>query len=245
MSAFFRLGPSSTALTVLPAVLDGWAEVSNNRFILQEPTELIAALAVGSGMSRAVLDSDNFREVAPLELAPTATSLVGTSLLSMPFFPPAGKSLPPLSGLSASMSTSSPNEPQLVFAWFGNTPSPLPAKNIWTVRTTRTVTTVQGVWRQARLDLVGNLPIGRYKLVGCFCHATVGGAIRFRFKDQRMLPGTIVSPSTQGFQIQELRRGQLGGWGEFESTNPPYIEVLSQTSGSRSYTIYLDVIKVR
>lgn len=244
MAAFSGLSVNSGNLELLPAVIDGWAQVQNNRFVLQEETPLIAGASFGSSMNRSQIFCENFRRVAPLELAPIATSYTANSIMAMPFFPPAGKNLCKLSALEARYVATNPNDSFQIYAWFGLTPAKLANPDVYTIRLSQSIVTVAHVWKPEQLSILDNIPYGRYQVVGCFAHASVGGAIRFRFREQGMLPGTIVSAATAGFQIQDLRRGGMGVWGEFLSTQPPTVEVLSATSGTRTYTIYLDVIRL-
>ena len=245
MAAFAGTVTSGVALTAIPAPVDGWAEVQRNRLILPEDTSLIAAMAYGTTMGRAQIDEDNFRDVANVELTPLPATLGTYANLSLPFYPPAAKRLAKYSGISIlANDPSATGADRFAFLWFGTTPTPLKNPDVWTIFTQFSGVTANKQWKLAELNLVNNIPYGTYQLVGAVVLNSIIQAARFRFRSQTMMMGVPVTPSIALPQSNDFRRGNLGVWGTFKSTESLYIEYLGTNFSPSTINVYLDLIKI-
>lgn len=244
VSAFSKTVTGLATDSLLPAVFDGWANVDNDRLMVPNRTNLIAAWAFGNNIVRAALFAEPFRKVAPLEIVPTTDLGGAVSSLGLPFYPPSGKVLDTFHRLEGIVTNGSANPVnQTILVFFGETPSPLTSGDIYTIKFSYTVAAVAHKWVMTNTDLVGDIPFGIYKVVGMFAYSPQPAAIRLRLSNQRMCPGTLCNLGGNRPANTDFRRGGIGIWGEFKSTNPPYIEVLAQSSESLTGVVWLDVIR--
>lgn len=245
MSAFCGPVTAGTALTAIPAPVDGWARVDRNRLILPEDTNLVAAMVFGTSIGRAQIDEDNFRKVAPIDLFPLPANISTFPNLALPFYPPSYKKLNRLSGIAGLANDPlTSGENRFMFLWFGDTPKPIENADIWTIFTQFSGKNPNLSWVYDELNLVNNLPTGVYQLVGAAVLNSVLSGARLRFRNQTKMMGVPVSPTVNQPQSQDFRRGRLGVWGTFKNTESMYIEYIGPNFAPSVVNVYLDLIKV-
>lgn len=245
MAAFAGTVTAGTALTPIPSPTDGWAEVQRNRLILPYDTSLLAAHVFGSSIGRAQIDAENFREVAPIDLAPIPASGSSYANMAIPFYPPCAKRLPKYSGISVQANDPlTTGLPRFGFLWFGEMQKPLSCPDVWTVFVQKSIGAVTQEWKNDQLSLVGNIPIGTYQLIGAYVINSFIQAVRFRFQNQTRMMGTVCNAAITDSVTEHFRRGGLGVWGTFKSTEALQFEYLGVTGTASVTNFYLDLIKI-
>ena len=130
--------------------------------------------------------------------------------------------------------------------WFADGPVvPLVGAPIRTVRVTTAVDTVAGAWTNAGLTFTDPLPPGRYAIVGSRFQSAGMVAVRFVFSDQAARPGALGVDDENDQQHPMFRMGGMGVLGEFESTRPPTIDMLSISADTADILGVLDLVQVR
>lgn len=115
---------------------------------------------------------------------------------------------------------------------------------IFTVVATVTLAQLAGEWSFAELDFVDELPVGVYSVVGMALVAANVAAARLVPVGAAYRPGApaMNAENDQGYDM--FRNGNLGKWFDFETVQPPGIEILSSAAaGSATYQVYLDLMK--
>lgn len=245
LSVFAGTVTAGPAFSNIPAPTDGWANVQRNRLILPTDTNLIAAQVIGTSIGRAQIDCENFREVAPVDLFPFQTDFNRSSNFAIPFYPPAGKKLPKYSGISGlSNDPLSSGGNRFMLVWFGDTPKPMNNPDVWTIFTQFTGVNPNLGWAVAELNLVNNIPTGTYQLVGAVVFNATIVAGRFRFRNQTMMMGSPCTTSPEFAHDNAFRRGGLGVWGTFKSTESMYFEYIGPNFSPSVISLFLDLIKI-
>lgn len=245
MAAFCGPVTAGIAMTPIPAAVDLWARMDNRRLILPNDTNLVAAMAFGTTIGRAQIDEENFREVGPIELFPLPATQGTYANMALPFYPPSGKRLNKFSGISVLANDPfSTGANRFAFLWFGDTPKPLINPDVWTIFTQFSGNNPNLQWQVSELNLVNNLPYGTYQLVGAAALNALLTGLRFRFRNQGMMMGVPVTPTSALPQDNAFRRGNLGVWGTFKSTESIYVEYTGPNSPPSTVNVYLDVIKI-
>jgi hypothetical protein len=128
--------------------------------------------------------------------------------------------------------------------WVGKETPGKARGDIRTIRATASITRVANQWVEGSLTLTDTLPSGRYAVVGAVFLGTNLLAGRFIFPDRVMRPGTIAQQALGEYGWDQFRWGNMGTWGEFESTAVPTIQIIGYGANT-SQTVYIDVIKIR
>lgn len=109
------------------------------------------------------------------------------------------------------------------------------------LRVTAGIAQAANVWTAGVLTMGQNLPVGRYSVVGMRCLAATGAWARLRFIGSAWLPGCPVNSTVAGVGHASFRRGVLGKWNTFHTTQPPQLEVLSGTATAQDLILDLMV----
>ena len=117
------------------------------------------------------------------------------------------------------------------------------AGSIFTIHFQVTLALVAGAWAFAEIDLVDELPLGQYSVVGGALLAANGVAFRFVPVGGMNRPGAPTVPDEDNDVIIPFRFGNLGEWFKFHTTSPPGVEILSSAAAaSATYDGYMDII---
>lgn len=114
----------------------------------------------------------------------------------------------------------------------------------FTVRATITLALTAGSWAFSQLTIIDNLPIGNYAVVGARVVAATGVAFRFvpvvGGNNQR--PGGLCCVDTDDIDDWHFRRGFMGEWFTFNTTQLPGVEILGSAAvGGTTYQVYIDL----
>jgi hypothetical protein len=107
---------------------------------------------------------------------------------------------------------------------------------------TGATTAVANAWTNAPITFDEALPVGHYQVVGMRAEGASLVAARLVFKGYGWRPGCLGNVSPQQFGSDMFRNGNLGLWGEFDSINPPTLDILCNAADTAQYGI-LDLIK--
>jgi hypothetical protein len=99
-----------------------------------------------------------------------------------------------------------------------------------------------GSWSNLPIIFDDTLPVGHYQVVGFRAHSVNLIAARLVFKGYAWRPGCIGSASMTAVGDDVFRRGNMGVWGEFDSTTPPNVDFLAAAADAVQHGV-LDLIK--
>lgn len=115
-------------------------------------------------------------------------------------------------------------------------------QKVQSVRFTSTVQAAAATWAAGAITLDQSLPVGNYKVVGLRVRGTGLVAGRLIFSNQVARPGVPAALGLGGLDAPWARFGEVSGWGQFHTTNPPQIEVIGGTAAAQ--VGILDLVQV-
>jgi len=209
---------------------------------------LLAAFAIGSGVTRARIVAPSLRAFANLELAPKAVaeSLSGVDTARLvtyvrdPLPLAVGESINFESDAGAADGVGQVTGVILL----GDGPVVPVTGQIRTIRTTAAIAGAEAVWESGGITFSEDLPTGAYQVVGARCEADNPGAFRLIFVAGGPRPGSLSALNDQGPEVMGARLGMWGGWGQFDTNQPPTLEILSLGGAGTAQVLYLDIIRV-
>lgn len=209
---------------------------------------LLAAFALGPGAARARIVAPSLRAFANLELAPknigesvtiddpgNLITYVGSPLPlavgeSINFESDAG------AGAGAGQTTG--------IVLLGDGPVQPVSGLIRTIRATAVITGTENVWASGAITFSEDLPTGVYQVVGARCEADNPGAFRLIFVAGGPRPGSLSTLGDEGSEVMGARLGMWGVWGQFDTNQPPTLEILSLAGAGSAQVLYLDILRV-
>lgn len=114
---------------------------------------------------------------------------------------------------------------------------------IYTLRTTAAAAGTKGKWDFEQLTMGQVLPVGSYQVVGMRARGATLVAARLVFIGGIFRPGVIAVAGVADIGSEQFRYGNVGVYGQFDSTTPPAVELLD--NGAETVEILLDLIKVK
>ena len=209
---------------------------------------LLAAFALGPGASRARIVAPSLRAFANFEIAP---KVIGESV---PIDDPGnlitivGDPLPLAVGESinfesdAGAAAGAGQTTGIILLGDG---AVLPVAGlIRTIRTTASITGTENAWASGPITFSEDLPAGNYQVVGARCEADNPGAFRLIFVAGGPRPGSLSTLGDEGAEVPGARMGRWGVWGQFNTNQPPTLEVLSLAGAGSAQVLYLDIMRV-
>lgn len=235
----------------LDAVPDGVFGTLAPGLIPREEMRLVAAVAGGSGISRARLEQRSM-DITPANIYPVNT---------FPWPSPVGvtsdpEHAPRLPGGEAVVASAYGSGIARVVCWFADRIEPVPAGESYLLEfSVGGVEFHAGVWTRTALTWdVPYLPAGRYHVVGLEVH--VSGALsgdataaRLVLPNQVHRPGALVFSNPPATPVETKlpppfqMDGSLGTWGWFEQGSPPQLEVVGTGDETLSLRGHVRVIK--
>lgn len=125
--------------------------------------------------------------------------------------------------------------------WLSDGPIQPIKGNIYTVSATAAVALAANAWVSGNLTLGQTLPDGTYQVVGMRARGTNLVAARLIFSGLATRPGVPAVNAIGDLDDWRFRFGNMGVFGEFDSTVPPTVECLGVTDSAQSFL--LDLIK--
>lgn len=248
--AFSKQHAVANAEEIYPGVPDQTHRVFGNDIYIGKYNKLIGTYAYGQALATARLISPSLRRVSSLYLSPIVNDLGFYGAYTTRRFDWRGDcpiSLDTNEALNAYMTCADAGATYgTVGAWLADAPTPPVKGEIWTVYAYNdTLLPVVQTWQNAELTWEDDLPVGRYQIVGARCWMAYGGLFRFVFIGEAARPGGVCSHD-QNLQEDPVQRlGNMGVWGEFDSTLPPSLDVCTQYDVPEA-GVYLriDLIKI-
>jgi hypothetical protein len=114
---------------------------------------------------------------------------------------------------------------------------------MYSVRATSAVALVAATWVNGALTFSQALPYGTYQVVGMRARGTNLLAARLVFPGAFNRPGVPACNTIGGLDFDTARYGQMGVFGQFDSTVPPTVDCLGDTDASQTYVF--DLIKIK
>jgi hypothetical protein len=245
VSAFWQTAMAASAIdTITPAVLDQSINTQNNRIQLMENRSLIGAWAAGTFLTLAKMDSASLLLNGRPIITPINQAAGGGNLPGIEWYQDMGFTLPMTELIGVLSSTSSGGASDINAALFHTKGiTPIQGGPIRTVRATAAAAGAKGLWALSPLTFDTLLAVGTYRLVGAVADGANLNLLRFVFPNQIDRPGMPGVSSVANYVADYFRRGNVGGWGDFQNYNPPQIEALG--SGTLStQEIFLDLMKI-
>lgn len=249
VAAFSEDIAASGTLQPIAAVADPQIFVSADD--IRVPTglaNLLAAFALGPGASRARVVAPSLRAFANFEIAP---KIIGESvtiddpgglitIVRNPLPLAVGESLNFESDAGAGAGAGQTTGVILL----GEGPVQPVAGEIRTVRTTAAITGTENAWANGPLTFSEDLPAGIYQVVGARCEADNPGAFRLIFVVGGPRPGSLSTLGDEGSEVPGARMGMWGVWGQFDTNQPPSLEILSLAGAGSAQVLYLDILRL-
>ena len=209
---------------------------------------LLAAFSIGSAQTRSRIVAPSLRAFANYEIAPKVISEVidahtpsrlGT-LVHNPLSLAVGESVnyetDGGAGAGVGMQTG------VIF--LGDGPVVPVSGQSRTIRATASIVGTEIVWVSGALTFSEDLPAGIYQVVGGRCEADNPGAFRLIFVAGGPRPGSLSALGDNGADVLGSRRGGWGVWGQFDTNQPPTLEILSLAGAGSAQIVYLDIMRV-
>lgn len=233
--------------TRMAAVPDQTIRTTGDQVTIGEMNMIVGAYAtVGTLGDECRLISPSLRRFNPLYITPVELALSPPTHSKMVYH---GDNPIPLKTNEALEVENNSNpaavEQQSVVVWLSDGPQVPVTGDIYTVNLNTTITLLAGEWAFAELDFPDSLPVGQYSVVGARCEVANGVAFRFAPIGSAVRPGGVCAPDVGGIDPYNQRWGRLGNWFEFNTVQPPGVEILSSAAaGAATYDIFIDVIPV-
>ncbi len=133
---------------------------------------------------------------------------------------------------------------QSIVVWLSDGPvAPLAGGIMRTVRCTASITAVAGSWTNGTLSFDQDLPAGRYAVVGMRVQSNTIVVGRLVFVGGAYRPGVLGNDSYQHESLPLWRFGQMGVFGEFDSSAPPTIDLLCNDADT-AQVVWLDLMPI-
>ncbi len=244
--AFSESQDPAGAFVNIAAVTDQHVKAVGDKITVPKSLSILigAAAFVGTVGDKCRQVSPSLRRVNPMQIAPTVELLVPPATHPEWLRPQNAVPLSPDEGLEVE-ENSNPlaAEQHTVVVALADGPIQPVAGMVYTCHATITLVQLAGAWSLSELTFTDDLPTGIYAIVGARVNAA--GAVAFRFVPVGAAhrPGGLVCQDADDLEIWYQRNGSLGEWCEFDTTQPPSVEVIgSAAAGSATYDVFIDVI---
>lgn len=249
VAAFSEDFAASGTLQAVAAVADNQVFTSGDDIrVPQGLANLLAAFALGPGVSRARIVAPSLRAFANLEIAPKNVGQSVTSdgpgnlvtFVRAPLPLSVGESINFESDAGAGAGAGQTTGVILL----GDGPVQPVTGLIRTIRTTAAIVGTENVWASGAITFSEDLPAGIYQVVGARCEADNPGVFRLIFVAGGPRPGSLSSLADGGAEVPGARLGMWGIWGQFDTNQPPTLEILSLAGAGSAQVLYLDIMRV-
>lgn len=236
---------AQNSLLQLAGVSDPIYFSSSGRFLIQKPQNIYWALAIGTTIARARLQTPSYTPQGYPYIGPLQRPAIGTGLVNVANYLKGPLPIPPKQYLEAQAEqTSAGAEIEAVIVGIGDRLDPAMPGMVTRIRGTSTTAAVAGSWTQLAMTWEYTLEGGYYQVVGGQIFSTTGIAFRVISQFQVERPGAPMIRNLAQANPQMFDAYGMGKWCDFESEAMPQIEVLCGAADA-AFTAYLDVVKVR
>lgn len=249
VAAFSEQIAASGTLQPIAAVADDQLFSSGDDIrVPQGLSFLLSAFSIGSAQSRARIVAPSLRAFANLEISPKniGEAVTGGAPERLVVF--ARDPLPLAVGESINYESDGGAGAgvgqQTGVILLGDGPVVPVTGLIRTIRTTAAIAGTEALWVSGALTFSEDLPTGLYQVVGARCEADNPGAFRLIFVAGGPRPGSLSALADDGTDVLGARLGGWGVWGQFDTNQPPTLEILSLAGAGSAQVLYLDIMRV-
>ena len=235
---------STTVDTDIAPLTDSVLLIQNSHFVLQSDMYLFMAYAMSATHTRTRIILPSFRVVTTPWIRPISqatTTPNNPNLADYREHPLRIKALEELQ-ISATSGIAMGNERYTALLALGDTITPPPVGDIFTLRGTSTTAAVANAWSQLTMAWQDTLPQGQYAIVGLSHESANAIACRLIVNGQPWRPGALSFTSFANRTNDMFHRGGLGVWGTFRSVAMPIPEVLCNAADA-VHEVYLEFIR--
>jgi hypothetical protein len=239
-------GGAVTLNDIPVAPTDQTTTIQNGHPIYPVGILLYGAYVVGATtITEAQITTPKLRAINPVDLRPidaAATESARPPLVEFFHHPLA---LNPIDENQMLFTTSGAAAEVYIGAWFGDGNWQVAQGDLYTIKLTASITTVAQAWASGALTLATGLPSGRYQVVGMDAFGANGLFARLIFPNQVWRPGGLCGTAATFINTRYTRWGNLGVFSEFETFAIPQLEVYANGAATSTFTVFLDIIRVR
>jgi len=230
----------------LTAVADQHIKTAGDGITIPAMNNIIGAFsAQGTVPAESRLVSPSLRRINPFYITPVENALFAGNMPAMMYRGDNPIVLDVNETLEVECDANPAGAEQLsVLVWLADGSVVVVSGEVWTVNCHITLAQLAGAWAFSEITFPDSLPVGDYQIIGA--RAQIAGGVGFRFVPVGAAhrPGGIVAQDTGSHDPWAQRFGRLGVWAEFNTVQPPGMEVMSSAAaGSATYECYIDVIK--
>jgi len=249
--AFSEIHQNAATEDAIAGVPDPTHHVNGDDISVGKFNQIVGAYASGMSIGNARLTSPSLRGKSHFYISPLVNDLGGYGQFTTRHFDDRHDCPLPLTTYEAlngyvEDTIVDAKQNDLIGVFLAEGPLSPVKGEIWTVYATDTdIAAVQKSWVNGEMSWTPDLPVGRYQIVGARCYLQGGGLFRFNFIGGVERPGGICVHEQHLQEDPIFRAGNLGVWGEFDSVNPPSLEVLPQlVAGATGAYLRIDLLKV-
>ncbi len=233
--------------TVVVPVEDQHVKTTTNNFTVGELNNIVAAYCLpGAAGLQARLVSPSLRRVNPYYIAPFELVSIPSLNPTIMYHPESPVQLDVNESLEAQIdATNADTAVKTVVVWLSDGSLAPVNGEIFTINAHVTVAGVLYGWQYAEITFPDSLPVADYSVVGARMRMTDLAAFRFVPVGAFHRPGGIGSHVLNQNDPWCQRYGRMGEWFQFNTVQPPGIEVLGGAAeGSATWELFIDVIKL-
>lgn len=236
----------TTGYVALAAVPDQHVRVVTPDIFVPAMNQIIGTLVCGGTIAdEAYFDSPSLRRLGLLDIAPVFAAVSPNTLTAYRPHPKSPIVLEPDEGVRLYlMETTTTSEIRTAAMILSDGPVEPVNGEMFTIKTTATITSVTGAWVNGGLTFRQTLPVGTYQIVGARCSCATGVAFRLVPVGAQHRPGGQCVNAVGTPDVPEQRYGGMGVWCEFNSMTPPTLEIIAGTAAAQSPELYLDLIQI-
>jgi len=238
----------STANEIAPGVIDqGWTLNAQNRYIAQKKVKAFAATVMNDTITAARINAPSLRNLGLPEIYPTTVSNAPAASPAIAYWGANGPEIQATESFGLDTSNGASTVDKIhAGLWVRDTFDPIPAGKRFTITGIATITLLLDNWAAGTITLNQELPYGTYAVIGMACQCAASYLARLIFPGNSWWrPGCPVVTTYGQFDQRELfRNGLQGQFGQFQSTQPPQLEVIGNAAGAQTAEVFLDLVAV-
>jgi len=236
-----------TALTKLPAVADQHVKTSGTTITVGALNNIVGSYACcGLLATEARLISPSLRRTNPLYITPVDLAITPPADPAMMYHPQNPVPLDINESLEAEEdgTIAAATEQHCIGVMLSDGALAPVTGEVFTINAEINVALVVNSWEFSEITFPDSLPVADYDVLGARLVAANGILYRFVPVGAVNRPGGVSANDVDGKDPWNQRFGRMGVWFNFNTVQPPGIEVLgSVATGATTYQLYIDAIK--
>lgn len=236
-------GSVVTATTTdLAPLADGIIQVQNSHFLPPQDMSAFWAIAYGTNLQRAQINTPRLRQRTPIYIRPIQPTLIGASNANSAEYDRNPQRFRGQEEIQINVTQNAGANQQItVVMGLGDNLIAVPPGDVYIARATSTTALVANTWTQITYTMEQNLPAGRYAVVLIEYQSTNAQAIRANFDNQYWRPGCPGMAALGNRLPYWMYEYSLGVWGYFYTYSLPRIELLANGADA-AHELYIHLI---